>query len=266
MSEQDEKETTTTANGAIESAITALKSRVQNDSSDLPQAENQLKKCPPSLSDGLAQLKEHSRREGSGIKARFKENQKIKFGMTDELARRFAERYLNAYKNLDFDQTCNIGHIILRNYGDMKAIGFELGIPHYTVRELIVSNADLLYFYNIALQGIKELTERNIIEFLQAKDKDITKLMTRLFYKGRKMGGYNPSEFGTWGFGDPVGDHNAEVTKGDEETGDKFTVNFIFEEKPIPPQFTDGELVEEANALDVDDIMSMDVDIEEDEE
>lgn len=227
---QEQEEGKIIASGATGLPDGANSSLALKESGNSPKQKSPSKKCNNLLKDGLQSLKTQSYLDGLRVKTQITKDEPE---LTMEgIVARYSERYSKNVSCLSLEEADVIGIALLRNFGILRTTAIELAMPYPTLKFAISRSLVLQEYHRLAQEGVKQLTDENLLEFLQNKDKDITKFIANLIYKGRKMGGFNPAEIGTSGYDDKTSQYIAAQTKDDQESA-QTVVNFNFHTKPI---------------------------------
>jgi hypothetical protein len=171
-----------------------------------------------------------------------------------EIMCRLENQALGKGSLISLEEIDAIGLALIENYCDLETTAQELNMPIQRLKFLIRELDELQVYYEIAQEGIKSLTDKQVIQNLKKGDPDTVKRVFNKLYAGRSKGGFNAAEIGTTGYKDKLGKRLADETLDDRKSN-KVEVQFNFIKKEVRTEFEkvaiDGEVIEE-NIKDAD--------------
>lgn len=240
MSEKDEP--TSTEQEPIKQTRQLTGQSQDKMSSDAPDLAQQMLEDDGNL--GQRQLAGKLIRSAIGHDAQITE----KLDAMDEVSQYYLMQ-ANYPKLLQDDNLHEIGQALMENYANLKKTATQFNIKVATLRILIESQFIVKSYWEKAVHLIKNLSDSEVLEAVTEGDKEMTKMLHRTLYKGRKQGGYNPNEFGALGYTDEVAEKQTEhVAKDTEDKEQNVTININFVDKSssgeVESDFIDGEFIE----------------------
>lgn len=158
-----------------------------------------------------------------------------------ELMSRLEAQAIGRGSLIPMEEIDQIGIALIENYCSLEETARQLNMPLIRLKFLIRELDELQVYYELAQEGIKSLTDSQVIKMLRTGDPDVLKMVYNKMYSGRAKGAFNPSEIGTTGYNDKLGKRLADETADDRKSS-KVEVQFNFFKKEIRTEFEQIEV------------------------
>jgi hypothetical protein len=251
MSQGNESDSTSNVNGVQGNSRPVSDDRVEIETNQHEPTTKNSNNLPPKLDGSPFGLDEQKKQVEKDERIILRKKEEASVDVEANIRLRIYKRAAGSKIDLDEQRIDEIGEVLLKNYGIIDDSAEELGLKRTQLLYHIANNPELQMYHRIAIEGIKSLTDKNMVDFLKGEDKEDKKFATRLtfnkMYSGRDKGGYNISEFGTTGYEDENAQALVEQTKEAMDAKNKFTINVNFVDTKVRYISPEAELLDEAN-------------------